>query len=786
MLDIDINKFNLRKSNPYQVGKTSLKNSEERYISKSLGLVGINIQKGDEISIKNIEGMQACEIVSFDINGMDNLGIIGKQKNSDASFIKKILKSSNNNKILISKLQKIKIDLHNFNSYNFFDQKTKAGEIENFTVHENGFIIVSSPGESMSVENQTAASDLEIIIKRINSNNRKLDSFLPDPLAETKNEYLIKDSTAIAYEVNKGDFIQVIDLFGRQCSDFMAFDGPSLQNGKELMIDPTATRAIVGGAYPMPGLFSKYFDKNQDTLIEVIQDTIGRHDTFGTACTLKTYEDQGYFGHVNCSDNYNKELENYGVEKRNAWQAINLFFNTSIDSTNVLFSDIPWSRAGDYVLFQAQKDLVCVSSACPDDIDPANDWNPTDIYVRVYSEKNTFSKAIGYRKSADSDFMLTKQTGFHKRTSMLTNDMMESSGFWIPKKYNNYGAIEEYSACRNNVTIMDLSSLRKFEVLGPDAEELMNTVLTRNIKKLSIGQVIYSALCYENGTMIDDGTLYRLGEHNFRWICGNDYSGEWLRNIAKKLNLNAWIKTSTNELHNISIQGPNSRDLLSKIIWTPPNFANIQDLKWFNFSISRIKDHLGPPLMLSRTGYTGELGYELYCHPKDAVKIWDTVWNLGKEFNLTPMGFEALDMLRIEAGLILGGNEFSDQTDPFEAGIGFTVPLKSKDVNFIGKEALIKRKENPQKKLVGLELDGNEKANHGDCVHIDRGQVGIITSGTMSPILNKNIALCRIDANYSALETQVEIGKLDGHQKRIKAKIVNFPFYDPEKTKVRS
>ena len=257
-----------------------------------------------------------------------------------------------------------------------------------------------------------------------------------------------------------------------------------------------------------------------------MHDTIGRHDTFGNACTLKSYEDQGYFGHINCSDNYNNQLNPFGVEKRNAWQAINLFFNTSIDATNVLFSDMPWSRAGDYVLFQAQKDLVCVSSACPDDIDPANDWNPTDIYVRIYSEKNSFSKAIGYRKNADSDYMLTKQTAFHKRTSKLTNDMMDSSGFWIPNKYNNYGVVEEYTSCRNRVVIMDLSSLRKFEIVGPDAEELMNTALTRNIKKLSIGQVVYSALCYENGTMIDDGTLYRLADNNFRWVCGNDYSGE--------------------------------------------------------------------------------------------------------------------------------------------------------------------------------------------------------------------------------------------------------------------
>ena len=158
----------------------------------------------------------------------------------------------------------------------------------------------------------------------------------------------------------------------------------------------------------------------------------------------------------------------------------------------------------------------------------------------------------------------------------------------------------------------------------------------------------------------------------------------------------------------------------------------------------------------------------------------------GKKDNLIPAGFAALDKLRIEAGLILFGNEFDGQLDPFEAGVGFTVPLKTKKDDFIGKESLIKRKENPQKKLVGLELTGKEKANHGDCVHIGRSQVGVVTSGCLSPTLNKNIALCRIDVNHSEIDTNVEVGKIDGHQKRIPAKVVRFPHYDPDKSRVKS
>ena len=158
----------------------------------------------------------------------------------------------------------------------------------------------------------------------------------------------------------------------------------------------------------------------------------------------------------------------------------------------------------------------------------------------------------------------------------------------------------------------------------------------------------------------------------------------------------------------------------------------------------------------------------------------------GKDYGLIPAGFAALDKLRIEAGLILFGNEFDGQQDPFEAGIGFAVPLKTKEEDFIGKEELIKRKTNPQKKLVGLELVGKEIAGHGDCVHIGRSQVGIVTSGCLSSTLNKNIALCRIDLQYSKIGTEVEVGKIDGHQKRISAKVVVFPHFDPKKTRVRS
>ena len=170
---------------------------------------------------------------------------------------------------------------------------------------------------------------------------------------------------------------------------------------------------------------------------------------------------------------------------------------------------------------------------------------------------------------------------------------------------------------------------------------------------------------------------------------------------------------------------------------------------------------------------------------KSGLAAGDAVMESGALHGILPMGLTALDMLRVEAGLIFAGHEFDDQTDPFEAGIGFAV-AKTKTEDFVGRAALSRRRDNPQRTLVGLEVAGEEPAAHGDGVYIGRQQVGVITSATRSPVLAKNVALCRMAVEHAANGTAVEIGKLDGHQKRIPATVAPFPFYDPEKKKPRS
>ena len=759
----------------------------ERYIVNGGGLTGIQILPDDEIEIINNEGNQICEIAVFNKDGKSDLSLLSLKEVKDNSEIKKILSTKDeSSRIAAYQLKKRNLDIKNSKSSIVFDKDTTWGEKLNFKSKDKCYCIFAAPGPSMLIHEQNPPTDLTIFIKRSNIINDKEHSIIPDPVFDPLNETNIDKQTAISFEVKEGDYIQIICPTGRQCSDFVAFDTAKLEKGIEKGLDWQTTRTFMGNTFPGPGLYSKFYDTDHEPLVEVVRDTVGRHDTFNLACTAKYYEDAGYFGHPNCSDNLTGSMQKYGVQKQKGWHAINLFFNTSAGGQNTVLSDESYARPGDYVIMKALKDLTCGTSACPSDIDPCNSWNPTNIFVRTYDKNKEFTKSFAFRMKTDSEPKLTKNTGFYERTSKLTRNFVDARGYWLPNDYTKHGVTNEYTACREKAVIIDLSSLRKFEILGPDAEELMNYTLTRNVKKLSVGQIVYSSMCYENGLMFDDGTLLKMSDHGFRWICGDEYAGEWLKEQAKKKKFKVRIKNSSDQISNISLQGPNSRKILEKFVWTPPTQPKISELQWFRFTICRVKELSGIPLLISRTGYTGELGYEIWCHPSDAPKVWDVVMNAGSDEGLIPAGFGALDLLRIEAGLILFGNEFDGQTDPFEAGVGFTVPLKTKKEDFIGKDILIKRKENPQKKLVGLELAGKEKANHGDCVHIGRSQIGVITSGCISPTLNKNIALCRIDVDHSELGKEVEVGKIDGHQKRIPAKIVPFPHYDPQKLRVKS
>lgn len=768
-------------------GIRALPEGVERYLVEGGGTVTVVLRTGDEVSVVDLEGGQPCELLAANTTGkIETAAILGHAADSNADGVKAILANGIGSATRTQAAMKHRnIDLGKAKAIRVFSATSCPGEKAEFKAAEDGTLIVCAPGGAMDFDAQNTVTPIVLFIKRAVL-KLTTEAQLPDTLADPLQDIRVGASTAEAYTVKAGEYIQIIDVSGRQCTDFQAFSIPKLEAGREMPLDATITRALLGLANPIPGIPAKAFDLEMDPLVETIQDTCGRHDAFLTACNSRYYDDMGYPGHVNCTDNFNKVLSPHGIGERRGWEALNYFYNTRVDDLNQIYFDEPWSRPGDYVLLRAMTDLVCVSSACPCDIDAANGWDPTDIHVRTYSENELFSKAVAFRMTPDADPQMTKETGFHSCFSRFTSDFTEYNGYWLPNRFNNDGPIEEYWACREKAVVMDLSPLRKFEITGPDAENLLQYCMTRNIRKLSPGQVVYTAMCYEHGGMIDDGTVYRLDQDNFRWIGGNDVSGLWLREQAEELGLKCWVRSSTDQMHNIAVQGPHSRDILKKIVWTSPNRTPLEDLEWFRFTVGRIGDFHGVPVVVSRTGYSGELGYEVFCHPRDAVTVFDAVWETGQEYDLSPLGLEALDMVRVEAGLIFAGYEFSDQTDPFEAGIGFTVPLKTKDEDFVGREALLRRKEHPSRKLVGLDIEANVDVGNGDCIHIGRPQIGEITSAMRSPLLKKNIALARIDVAHAEIGTEVEIGKLDGHMKRIPAKTVRFPHYDPEKLKPRS
>ncbi|MFY0312505.1 DUF1989 domain-containing protein [Leisingera sp. D0M16] len=608
---------------------------------------------------------------------------------------------------------------------------------------------------------------------------------LPPLLGDTREEFTVSRATAMSYEVKQGEIIQIIDTEGQQCSDFTAFNAAALQRGEELMIDGTATRSMVRRSYPGPGLLDKFFDRDMRPLLNVVQDTCGRHDTFGLACTARGYEERGFPGHVNCSDNISEALARFGVARRSAWPAINFFWNTWVDPhSHHILTEESHSRPGDYVAMRALEDLVCVSTACPDDIDPINGWNPTDVHVRIYRPETPLRRAVAYREKEDAPMSISQNSAFHDRLEPLTQHFAPARDLWAPVSFPSHGTTGEYWACRNAVTVQDMSGLRKYDIAGPDAEVLLQQATTRNVAKLAVWRGSYTLMCDEAGTVIDDGTLFRLAPDLFRWCCGSEESGRVLETLAQKLRLQVRIHDMRSAMPNLAIQGPKSRDLLRKIAFTQPHVPTLDQLKWFGVTVARLHDREGAPFMLARSGYTGELGYEIFCAKADAVAVWDAVMEAGEEFGIAPMGSAALEIIRIEAGLAAANAEFAPEVDAFEAGLGFAVDLTKP--SFTGKAALERNAREPRRVLKGLLLGCNDVPLHGSPVYDGERQVGVVTSATRSPSLEHAIAIARLGVEHAGNGTRLEIGQLDGRMKRLGATVTDIPFIDPQRKRARA
>lgn len=740
--------------------------------------IRLSLSAGDQLKIHSVDGEQDYELLVLDSAGHPAPDLLAGQAVPSVAIQKQLQQSGQAAETLQKQLAGWQVEPAYLQQVLAFSGAQQA----ELTARDAVTVIIVAAGENMQIAAHNPPTELLVTVDYA----EPLDELLPEPLAEVKYEMRIPRACARTYEVKAGEWIQIIDVSGKQCSDFIAFDKAALQQGSEVGLDATATRTVMGISNPVPGLHSRFLGPDMMSMVEVVQDTVGRHDSFLFACTAKYYEDSGYFGHISCTENFNQVLKPYGINPRAGWPAINLFFNTSIEPCGTVFMDEPWSRAGDYVLMRADRDLVCASSACPDDIDPANGWVPTDIHVRVYGAEHQFPRSIAHRITAKELPRMTKTSGFHNRAAALTKKFTEYAGYWVASEYEGWGARAEYFACRDRVAMLDLTPLRKLEILGPDAEAFLQYVFTQDVRRLAVGEIAHSAICLETGGMIDDGTVFRMAEQAFRWFCGDAYTAVWMLEKAQEKGFKVSIRDASEQMNNLAVQGPDSRALLSQIVWTSEAQTSVEQLKWFHFTIGRLGGPDGVPLMVSRTGYTGELGYEVWCHPDAAEQVWDAVWEAGQPFNIAPMGFDALDMLRVEAGLSMADHEFSYDVTPFEAGTGFSVPLTKKQDDFVGRAALERENPDSRHKLMGLILAGNEAAAHGDPVYHGRFPVGIVTSATMSPILGKQIAMIRVAPEYAKQDIQLEVGKLDGIQKRLSGTVVKLPFYDPTRSRLLS
>ncbi|MEM7169955.1 MAG: DUF1989 domain-containing protein [Pseudomonadota bacterium] len=756
----------------------ALADDVERYRVPGGTCVAIDLVEGDSVKISTPEGLQTCEIVPFDLDGGSAPSLFDQTATIAPRHLLQILAGGEYSH-LRDRLARRSVHVSGAKALLVLDESSRAGDEVTLSVKRSGLVVFGAPANSLQSRHAVAPSDLVLTItKTLARRENQEREVLPDPLGDIRDEFRIQASGAIGYTVKAGEFIQVIDVRGRQCSDFVAFSARALDAGEVVGMSDTATRSRMGLTVPVPGLHSKLFDDHSNAMLEIVQDTVGKHDTFLNPCTSFYYDEIGYPGHINCTDNLNDALADYGI-KRDVFSAFNLFMNAEVDEGNVLIPDMSWSRAGDYVVFKAHQDMVIGTSACPSDIDPVNGWNPTDIHVRVYNKESKIKRAVATPLNRMGDKTLTAETSFHERTSALCKKFLEYKGFWVPAEYQATGARREYWACREAATIADMSALRKFEVVGPGAERLMNWAVTRDVTRMAVGDVVYTAMCHVHGAIVDDGTLFRMTDQNFRWICNEDQTGDWLRAQAEALRLEAWVKASTANLHNLAVQGPNSLQVLLASVWTPPNARTIGDLKTFQFTVGRVLDHEGPPVVVSRTGYTGKRGYEVFCHPDQAVAVWDVLMEKGEPLGLVPMGLSALDMLRIECGFPFTGAEFGGDVDPFEAGIGFVVSAK-KEGDFSGKEALSRRRQERRMALVGIELGGDRVPDAGMPVYHSMAEIGHITSATFSPAREKVIALARVNMEFENLTEDVSAGKSNRQASRMTGRIVNKPFVSLE------
>jgi aminomethyltransferase len=354
-----------------------------------------------------------------------------------------------------------------------------------------------------------------------------------------------------------------------------------------------------------------------------------------------------------------------------------------------------------------------------------------------------------------------RRTPLYEEHNALGARLVGFSGWEMPVQYEGIKA--EHQAVRRAVGLFDVSHMGEAVFRGPDAEEAVQRLVTRDVSRLETGQAGYSAVCYEDGGTVDDVLVYRRPE-DFLVVVNAANREKDLDHFRENTgDLDVEVADESDDWALLALQGPQAVGLLQNL-----TDADLSNLKYYRFLEGEVA---GTKAMISRTGYTGEDGFEIYLSPDDAPRVWRELLEAGA----TPAGLGARDTLRLEAGMCLYGNELDPETTPLEAGIGFAVHL-DKEQEFIGQEALIREKEEGlRKKLVGFEVEGRGIARHDHPVKVEDETVGRVTSGTLSPTLNKAIGLALVSLG---VEDRFEVVI---RERPVEAHTVQLPFYKREK-----
>jgi aminomethyltransferase len=386
-------------------------------------------------------------------------------------------------------------------------------------------------------------------------------------------------------------------------------------------------------------------------------------------------------------------------------------------------------------------------------------------------------------------------SAFHDRTHQLCESLnyRDWAGYYAVSAYETHHE-HEYNAIRNGCAIIDISPLFKYRIAGADATRLVDRIITRDAKQMTVGQVYYTPWCDEEGKVIDDGTVTRLAEHVYRWTAA-DPNLRWFTENAAGLNVR--VEDISEQVAALALQGPTAARLLQQV-----STADLRGLKYFRATSGSIA---GVPVDISRTGYTGDLGYEIWMPWDAALRVWDAIAAAGAAFDLHPAGMLALDIARIEAGLLLIDVDFhssrkamieAQKYSPFELGLGRLVDLKKGP--FVGRAALIgEQRRGVARQIVGLEVDWTEVERLYEAVGLpptapatasrvavpvyrDGRQVGRATSTTWSTMLKKMIALATVDAPHYAEGTRVKLEiTVEAVRHQASATVVKTPFFNP-------